>query len=253
MDAPATRGSNEYTPIHDFPSSRVYPFVRSFVRKLLPVLALAAVRVFAATPDTRLDPLLHGVENRYNHAQSLKIDFTQTYNVARRPTQIERGVLYLRKPQRMRWEYAAPAGKVFISDGKNLFLYTADNHRLEKSKLKESEDLRAPLALLLGKLNFWKEFRSFTSRAEGDATWVTAIPNSDQLAYSQVEFLIGPDYVIRRVKILGQDRSVMEFVFSNEQLNAQVAPALFAFVPPPGTEIVEDKDGVENSPTKARP
>ena len=233
--------------LHDLALRRVYIFVRI----LLCLVALAAARLMAASPDTRLDPLLHGVEMRYNHAQSLKLDFTETYSMARRPSQVERGVLYLRKPGKMRWDYAAPAGKVFVSDGKNVFLYTPDNHRLEKSKLKESEDLRAPLAFLLGKLNFWKEFRSFTSRAEGDAVWVTALPNSDQAAYTQVEFLIAPDFTIRRVKITGQDRSLLEFVFSNEQLNVAVPPAMFAFVPPPGTEIVEDKDTPDT--VKARP
>jgi len=222
------------------------------VRILLSLAALGATALLGATPDTRLDPLLHGVETRYNHAQSLKLDFTETYSMARRPSQVERGVLYLRKPGKMRWDYAAPAGKVFVSDGKNVFLYTPDNHQLEKSKLKESEDLRAPLAFLLGKLNFWKEFRSFTSRAEGDAVWVTAQPNSDQAAYTQVDFLIAPDSTIRRVKITGLDKSLLEFVFSNEQLNAAVAPAMFAFVPPAGTKIVEDdKDSADT--VKARP
>jgi outer membrane lipoprotein carrier protein len=223
-----------------------------FVSRILPLLALVCLRAAAAAPDTRLDPLLHGVEARYNRAQSLKLDFAESYSVARRPTQVERGVLFLRKPGKMRWDYAAPAGKVFVSDGKNVFLYTPDNHRLEKSKLKESEDLRAPLAFLLGKLNFWKEFKSFTSRAEGDATWVSATPNSDQMAYTQVDFLITPDYVIRRVRITGQDRSILEFTFTNEQLNAPVAPTLFAFTPPPGTEIIEDKESADN-PVRTRP
>jgi outer membrane lipoprotein carrier protein len=147
----------------------------------------------------------------------------------------------------MRWDYAAPTGKVFISDGKSLFLYTPDNHQLVKSKLKESEDLRAPLAFLLGKLNFWKEFRSFSSRTEGDATWVTALPNSDQVAYSQVEFLVTPDSTIRRVRVTGQDRSILEFAFSNEQVNAPVIPSMFAFIPPPGTETVdEEKENANN-------
>jgi len=198
-----------------------------------------------AAPDTRLDPLLHSVENHYNKAQSLKLDFSETYSVAKRPTQVERGVLFLRKPGKMRWDYAAPAGKVFLSDGKYVFLYTPDQNRLEKSKLKESEDLRAPLAFLLGKLNFWKDFRSFTSRAEGDSTWVTAMPNSDQAAYTQVEFLVAPDATIRRVRITGQDRSILDFTFSNEQMNAPVTASMFAFKPPPGTEIVEEKDFVE--------
>lgn len=198
-----------------------------------------------AAGDARLDPLLHGVENHYNHAQSLKLDFSETYSASRRPTQVERGTLFLRKPGKMRWDYAAPAGKIFLSDGKNILLYTPGNNRLEKSRLKESEDLRAPLAFLLGKLNFWREFRSFTSRSEGDSTWVSAIPNSDQLAYTQVDFLVAPDAQIQRVRITGQEHSILEFSFSNEQINAPVAASMFVFSPPPGTEIVEEKDTMD--------
>jgi outer membrane lipoprotein carrier protein len=223
--------------MHETAPGRVYPFVS----RLALVCLLAALPAFSAKPDARLDPLLHGVENRYNHSQSLKLDFSQVYSVARRPAQVERGVLYLRKPGRMRWNYTAPAGKVFLSDGKNVFLYTPDDKRLEKSKLKQSEDMRAPLAFLLGKLNFWKEFREFSSKPDAAGIWVTAIPNSDGLAYSQVEFLIAPDYRIIRVKVTGQDRSMLDFTFANEQLNFAVSPSLFAFVPPPGTEIVDEE------------
>ena len=214
---------------------------QDFVGKLFPLLFLLVLPALPAT-DARLDPLLHQVESHYNHAQSLKLDFSETYTVPRRPTQVERGTLFLRKPGKMRWDYAAPAGKVFLSDGKNVLLYTPGNNRLEKSRLKESEDMRAPLAFLLGKLNFFKEFRSFTSRPEGASTWISAAPNSDQLAYTQVDFLVAPDAHIERVRVTGQDHSVLEFAFTNEQVNAPVTASMVAFQPPPGTEIVEDTE-----------
>ena len=178
----------------------------------------------AHRPERALDRLLKTIESRYNHAQSLKLDFSETYAGAKRPVQSESGVLYLRKPGHMRWEYAAPAGKLFLSDGKDVFLYTPDDHRAEKSKLKESEDMRAPLAFLLGKLDFSKEFKSFQTRTEGGDTWITAEPKSENLAYTKVEFLATPDGQIRRVRITGQDQSKLDFTFSNEQLNAPVAP-----------------------------
>ncbi|HVW83790.1 MAG TPA: outer membrane lipoprotein chaperone LolA, partial [Bryobacteraceae bacterium] len=155
------------------------------------------------------------------------------------PVQTESGVLYLRKPGRMRWEYASPAGKVFLSDGKEVYLYNPDDRRATKSKLKESEDMRAPLAFLLGKLDFSREFKSFKTIAEGADTWIIAEPKSPNLAYTRVEFLAAPDGTIRRVRVTGQDRSRLEFVFTHEQLNAPVTPALFTFRVPPGVEVVE--------------
>jgi outer membrane lipoprotein carrier protein len=183
--------------------------------------------------------LLRAIETRYNHAQSLKLDFSETYAGTRRPIQRESGTLYLLKPSRMRWEYATPEGKVFLSDGKEVYLYTPDDHRAEKSKLKESEDMRAPLAFLLGKLNFEKEFKSFELRPEGNETWIVAQPKSANLVYSRVEFLATAEGEIQRVNVTGQDQSKLDFTFSNERLNAPVAASQFTFHAPPGVQVVE--------------
>jgi len=197
--------------------------------------------VFAASPG--LDGQLKSIEARYNRAQSLKLNFSETYAGIKSPVQNDSGVLYLRKPGRMRWEYSSPAGKLFISDGKDVVLYTPDEQRAEKSKLKESEDMRAPLAFLLGKLDFKKEFKSFETRGSGagasSENWIIAEPKSENLAYSKVEFLATPEGEILRVRITGQDQSKLDFTFSNEQLNVPVAPSLFTFHPPPGVQVVE--------------
>ncbi len=76
-------------------------------------------------------------------------------------------MLMLRKPGRMRWDYSQPTGKLFVSDGKFLWLYTPAENRVEKMKLQETDDMRAPLAFLLGKLHFDKEFRNLQGTAGG--------------------------------------------------------------------------------------
>jgi outer membrane lipoprotein carrier protein len=208
-----------------------------FAARFVFALSLAALFAAGASPD--LNPTLKAIENRYNHAESLKLEFSQSYAAARRQTQVESGVLYLHKPGRMRWEYASPAGKVFLADGKDTWLYTPDEHRAVKTSLKLSEDMRAPLAFLLGKLDFQKDFQSFQIHNEGSDTWISALPKSRNLPYVQVEFLANPDGQIRKVRVTNQDQSKMEFSFSNEQLNAAVAPTLFVFHAPAGVEVVE--------------
>jgi len=220
---------------------RGYASVIPFVTRLAVYCALAVSCALQADSagDPKLAQLLRAVEARYNRAQSLKLDFSETYAAPGHPVQTESGTLYLRKPGRMRWEYSSPAGKLYVSDGKDVYLYTPEDHRAEKSKLKESEDMRAPLAFLLGKLNFRKEFKSFSARPEGEDTWITALPKSENLMYTEVEFLAAPDGSIRRVNVTGQDHSKLNFMFSNEKINAPAPPALFAFHPPPGVEVVE--------------
>ena len=193
---------------------------------------LCALPVFAA--DTDLKRLLDSVESRYNGARTLQVSFQESYTGTGRPKRTESGELYLRKPGRMRWEYAAPTGKLFVSDGKQLFYYNPATNRAEKMKLRESEDLRAPLAFLLGRLDFDKDFSATESRTEGSDVVVTAKPKSDKLPYKQVEFAVTSLKEIRRLVITAQDNSLLSFDFRNERMNPSLDDKLFKFVPPPG-------------------
>ena len=165
-----------------------------------------------AAPDDDLDRMLKGVQERYNHAKTLQVSFNETYTVQGRPRQTESGTLTLRKPGRMRWDYSAPAGKLFVSDGKRrLSIYTPEGKRVEKMKLKESEDMRAPLAFLLGKLDFKKEFRDFDMNPEGANFVITAKAKSDKLPYEDIRLTAAQDFTITNLVITGQDQSVLTF------------------------------------------
>lgn len=152
---------------------------------------------------------------------------------------MEGGELSLRKPGRMRWDYASPAGKLFISDGKHVYLYSPAANRVDKMKLKETDDMRAPLAFLLGKLDFSRDFKNFEAKREGDDLVVKALPKSGKLPYTQVTFTVSPNCEIRRLVVLGQDQSVLEFQFAGEILNPALSDQLFRFTPPKGAEVVE--------------
>lgn len=183
--------------------------------------------------------ILNGVEKRYNNAQTLRVQFTETYQVQGRRRQMESGELYLRKPGRMRWQYDRPQGKLFVSDGKFVYYFSPDTNRAEKMKLKETEDMRAPLAFLIGRLNFRDDFQEFRTRAEGGGTMITAIPKSDKAPYTEVSFVTAPDFTIRRLIVTGVDRSVLEFTFTNEARNPKIADSLFRFEPPRGAEFID--------------
>ena len=177
--------------------------------------------------------MLKGVEDRYNHTETLQVAFAETYtNHGRKHT--EQGELYLRKPGRTRWVYSIPAGKLFGSDGKFTYSYFPDEKRFEKMSLKETDDMKAPLAFLLGKLQFDKEFREFRTLPDGPSTFVTAIPKSDKMPYSEVTFLVDPNFTIRWLNVKGQDGSQLDFAFSAEKRNPPIAESMFKFAPPLG-------------------
>ena len=176
----------------------------------------------------------------YNKAQTLQVFFHEAYTAPKRPKRTESGTLRLRKPGRMRMDYTDPAGKLFLTDGKNVYLYTPINKEVEKFKMRESEDMRVPLAFLLGKLNFEKEFQDFQTRQEGDLTWLSTKPKSDNLPYTKVEFAITSNFEIRRVQVTGFDLSVMDFTFDQEKVNPSIDSKVFRFQMPAGAKLVEE-------------
>lgn len=188
-----------------------------------------------------METMLKGVESRYNKAKTLQVLFREDYTGAReghRPT--ESGLLMLRKPKRMRWAYNQPKGKLWISDGKDLWLWLPDDNQAVKQKLQDTDDMRAPLAFLLGKLYFDKEFRDLKATPEGSDTRITGAPKTDNLPYSEVQFVVSPDYRIREVKVTRLDKSVMEFHFDQERLDPKLDDKLFQFQVPKGAELVEE-------------
>jgi len=183
--------------------------------------------------------LLRAVQERYNRAQTVQVHFSQTFKPPSRPPKIESGKLFLRRPGLMRWQYETPPGKLFISDGKFLYLYTPASNRVQTMRLRESDDLRTPLAFLLGRLDFWRDFERFVSRPEGASTRLRAKPRSERAPYSEIEFTVAPSRQITYLRVLGEDGSTMEFQLRDEKLNLPVEPALFRFTPPPGVEVIE--------------
>jgi outer membrane lipoprotein carrier protein len=99
--------------------------------------------------------------------------------------------------------------------------------------------MRAPLAFLLGKLDFQKEFRNIQAKPEGGDTRITAEPKNDNLPYSAVEFVVAPDQHIKGVKVTGFDRSILEFRFDQEKVDLPLDAKLFQFQAPKGAQMVE--------------
>jgi len=141
----------------------------------------------------------------------------------------------------MRWEYAEPKEKVFVSDGKTAYFYVPGERQARKAPVKDLDDLRSPLRYLLGKTRLKKEFANLTVRA-GDqpgAVLIRGVPTGMADRVTEMTLEVDPQGQIRRILIEESDGSQTEFVFSGMQENVSIEDAHFRFQPPPGVEMVE--------------
>ena len=204
--------------------------------------AFAAAPVIPPGPE--LNTLLRGVEEKYNHLKTLRLHFRQIYQQDRQVLREEAGTLYLRKPGQMRWEYENPEPKLFLTDGRRVMLYVPQEKRVTQTSIKESDDLRSPMRFLLGGLKFQKEFQQIEKvldvpPLESRDTIVKAVPKQMAARLEWVILEITPESQIRRLILREPGGIQTEFRFVDETTDLRLAPELFHFQPPTGTEVVE--------------
>jgi outer membrane lipoprotein carrier protein len=183
------------------------------------------------------------VDAHYNHLRSLQTEFTEVYRGSGME-RTETGTLWLKKPGKMRWEYRSPREKLFVSDGKDAWFYVPEDRQARKTTAKKLEDIRSPLAFLLGKTKLEKELRGLSFAP--DATGMQAgnvvlrgVPQGLEDRVSEILLEVTPDHRIARIVIQEVDGSATEYRFTDQKEDVAVGDGRFDFRPPAGTETVE--------------
>ena len=211
---------------------------------LLKIVGLfLATALAAASPTPDVHAITRAVDERYNHLHSLQAEFTEIYRGAGME-RTESGTLWLKKPGKMRWEYRSPREKLFLSDGKDAWFYVPGERQVRRTAVKKLDDLRSPLAFLLGKTKLEKELQGLslapdvTPLAAGDSV-LRGVPKSLAERVSQVLLEITAEHLIGRILIEEVDGSVTEYRFSSQKEDAAVADSRFQFAAPAGVEVID--------------
>jgi outer membrane lipoprotein carrier protein len=196
-----------------------------------------------AAPERDVHAIAQAVDEHYNHLRTLQAEFTEIYRGAG-ADRAESGTLWLKKPGKMRWEYRSPREKLFVSDGKNAWFYLPADKQVRQTPVRKLDDLRSPLAFLLGKTKLEKELQGLSLAPDqpplvpGDVV-LRGIPKAMADRVNEVVLEISPDNQIVRIQIDEVDGSITEYRFSQQKENLEVADQGFHFSPPPGVETVE--------------
>jgi outer membrane lipoprotein carrier protein len=215
------------------------------------LLAVMAIPVWAVAED--LHAIAQAVDEHYNHLHTLQAEFTEEYRGSGME-RTEAGTLWLekgglKKPGKMRWEYRSPREKLFVSDGRDAWFYVPGDRQARKTDARKLDDVRSPLAFLLGKSKLEKELVGLslapdvTPLASGDVV-LRGVPQALADQISEILLEVSPEHMIVRIEISSVDGSSTEYRFTDQKENVAIAAAQFRFTPPTGTEAVEGEVGV---------
>jgi outer membrane lipoprotein carrier protein len=218
--------------------------------KFSAAILLVAMAASAYASPTDIHSVAAAVDEHYNHLRSLQAEFTEVYHGSG-IDRTESGTLWLakgglKKPGKMRWEYRSPKEKLFVSDGKDAWFYVPSDQQARRTDARKLEDIRSPLAFLLGKSKLERELHGLSlapdvpPMAAGDVV-LRGVPQALADRVSEILLEVTPDHRIARIVLNEVDGSATEYRFTDQKENGAIADGQFHFKPPIGTETVENE------------
>src|SRR5437016_7290795 len=226
--------------------------------------------IVATAPDAKI--IVNRLETRYRSARTLQATFLERYIENGRIVRIEAGIVYFRRPGKMRWEYQAPEKNLFLVDGKSAWFYVPADHTVTRVPAKDSSDWRTPLALLAGEMKISRVCARiiFSAKEKPEAAGNVVLacelrgaasakreqsarqPSFQSSAPAEsVFFEVAKDSgALVKVSVRDPGGVGVESHFANWQLDPPLADALFQFDAPPGVAIVNGELSVPDAVTK---
>lgn len=183
---------------------------------------------------------LRQVQNRYQSVETLRARFRQV-TTDRGIEQEESGLLLMKRPGKMYWEYQQPRSKVFVSDGKKSYFYIVDDKQVFESDL-DWESSGDPLLFLFGQGNLAEDFEARWETGEqpleNDNRLLRLNPRRPQAEYSYLLLELEPASRIHRLTVVEPLGNRCDYILDNVRENERVPNKRFRFDVPKGVETI---------------
>ena len=147
------------------------------------------------------------------------------------------GNVYLLRPGKFRWEYAAPDKHQIVADGKNVWVYDVELDQVTVKPMKTALSA-APVGLLTQKQNVEKQFAVQEMEAEGsNLEWFRLIPHKKDSDFTSMDLGVDSNGIAEM--ILNDKFGQMTYIkFSGMRTNINLGADKFRFTPPAGVDVI---------------
>jgi len=208
-------------------------------------LPLLAASLAAVAPDSPAVELATALQKRYDGIRDFSADFEHAYRggVLRKQI-VEHGHVLIKRPGMMRWHYAAPDEKLFVSDGVKLYSYIPQDKQVYVGTVPPDNRATTPALFLAGKGNLLRDFTSsLVQPAAGMPAGTRAlklVPTSPQQDYDWLILEVAPNLELRGLVTIDAQGGESSFSFTNLKENTGLADKDFTFKIPRGVDVVTE-------------
>ena len=225
--------------------------------RFCPPITVIAFGVLLVPAPRAAGDLLSTLQNHLRELTDFQARFTQTFHSqSLGSVPVEKGIVYVKFPGRMRWEYTQPAGKLAVVDGERTYLYLPEDRLAYVGNWEDLLEEGAAVLLLTGNLDIDKQFL------------VERVADGPEIPSGSVRLRLLPRQANSRFEVyyldLNQTGTLIlgvlmedplgnrvEYRFSKIRENSGLSDELFRFEPPPGIDLQgmgSPRDGPADSP-----
>jgi outer membrane lipoprotein carrier protein len=187
------------------------------------------------------DAKVDGVDRLHAYLRGLNTlssDFEQVTLAADGGRMVEsRGVFYLKRPGKFRWEYQTPVKQVIVADGSRVWMHDLELDQI--SNKNEDSALRGtPAQLLAGTAPIESQFKVLPWNGRDGREWVELQPRNHDTQVTKIR--IG--FVGNRLDTLLMEDSfgqLTRFTFTDTKRNPPLPDNLFHLKLPPGGNFLD--------------
>jgi len=195
------------------------------------------------TKRAKLPARLQEIEKKYTGAATFTATFVQVKEVAAlKTTERSEGRIYLKRPDKVRWETYDPDANVLVTDGQVFWFYTPPFEEGERGQviIRRATQVQTRFASSLLSGSFSKvEGVEIESRGASHFTIVPAAGTAGDVL--KAEITVNPSMMIVTKVVLshlGGNRA--EISLSNVELGRKLGDEMFYFQAPPNTDVLRE-------------
>lgn len=184
----------------------------------------------ADTARAQLDSFSRGLDTLRGGFEQVVIDPDG------RETDRSSGTLALKAPRQFRWSYEQPFPQLIVADGTNVWIHDVDLQQVTV-RGQSGEEAQSPLSVLTDLSLLDRQFAVEELPREAEVAWLRLTSKAKEPAFVSCDLGFRDQQLVAMVlrDNLGQRNQLS---FTRWDRNAALAPALFAFAPPKGVDVV---------------
>jgi outer membrane lipoprotein carrier protein len=205
---------------------------------------LFAVSGAWAAEKLSLDEVVGKLQARYEEAEDFQAAFTQEthYKLTNTKEQAQ-GKVFIKRPGKVRWEYAKPLVQEIVVDGEYLWIYQPERKQVARTPLSRAFQGKTPVNFLTGVGRLSEEFKirfALENRTNQRGNYLLELlPKSGGASVKKILLEVEPkEWTIRSFSLVDQGGNVQTLRFREVKLAQGLADRLFEFKPPAGVAVL---------------